>query len=86
MGNNSVIQYWYIFWIIEAIVSISIVGVFAVICRWVFSLLGSYRGKRRSFKHAIVRWFSTLRPYRSPRVSDSKAVNPTPNNTTKRSG
>jgi hypothetical protein len=86
MGNDSVGQCWYIFWIIEAIVGISIVGALTVVCRSVFNLLGLNRRKLHSFKRSLVRSLGTLRRYLSPYVSDSKAVNLAPNNTTKRSG
>jgi hypothetical protein len=83
MGNDSVEQFWYIFWFIKALISLCFLGAVTLICTAVFGLIRSKRAKRRSFKQSIVRSLGTLRPYRSFDASEPKAVNFRPN-TTKR--
>jgi hypothetical protein len=86
MGDDSVEQFWYIVWLIKAIVLLSFFGAVTLICTSVVGLIRSKRAKRRSFKQSIVRSLGTLRSYRNFDASESKAVNLCPNNTTKRIG
>ena len=86
MGVDSLEQFWYIFWLIKAIVSLCFFGAVTLICTSVFGLIRSKRAKRRSFKQSIVRSLGTLRSYRNFDASESHAVNLCSNNTTKRIG
>ena len=86
MGDDSVEQFWYIFWFIKAIVSLGFLGAVTLICTSLFGLIRSKRAKRRSFEPSPVHSLGTLRPYRNFDASESKAVSLSPNNTAKRIG
>lgn len=81
MGGDSVEQFWYIFWLIKAIISLGFVGAIILVCTSVFGLIHSKRAKPVSFKHTSVHSLGALRSYRTFDASESKAVN-----TTKRIG
>ena len=86
MWDDCVEQFWYIFWLIKAIVSFCFFGVVTLICTWVFGFIRSKPAKPRSFKQSIVRSLGGLRCDRNFDASESKAVTLCPNNTSKRIG
>jgi hypothetical protein len=81
MGGDSLEQFWYIFWLIKAIVSLGFVGAVILVCTSAFGLIRSKRAKPLSFKHPSMHSLGSLRSYRTFDASESKAVN-----TTKRIG
>lgn len=75
MGDDSVEQYWYIFWLINAIIAVGFFGAVTLICTSIFGLIRSRRAQRGSFKQSIVRSLGTLRSHRNFDASESKPSN-----------
>lgn len=86
MGDNSVEQFWYVFWLIKAIIALGFLGAVTLICTSIFGLIRSKRAQRRSFKQPIVHSLGAVQSYLNFDASECKAVNLRPNNTTKRIG
>lgn len=78
MGDDSVEQFWYIFWLIEVIVSLGFVGAVILISTSVLGLIRSKRAKWNSFKRSIARLLGALRSHRKFDASESKTLNPRP--------
>ena len=75
MGDDSVEQYWYILWLIKAIIALGFFGAVTLICTSIFGLIRSKRAKRGSFKQSIMRSLGTLRSYRNFDASECKPIN-----------
>jgi hypothetical protein len=65
MGDESVEQSWYAFWLIKAIVSLSFFGVVTLICIWVLQRVRSKRATRRTVTNSIVHLLGALRSFRN---------------------
>jgi hypothetical protein len=78
MGDDSVEQLWYIFWLIKAIIALGFFGAVTLICTSAFGVLRSKRAKRRSSKHPSVHSLRTLPPLRSFDVSQFKPIDRSP--------
>ena len=78
MGDDSVQQLWYIFWLIKATFALGFFGAMTLICRSAFGLLRSKRAKPRSFKRPIVRSLGTPGFPQSFDASQFKAIDRTP--------
>jgi hypothetical protein len=86
MGDDSVEQFWYILWLIKAIIALGFFGAVTLICTSAFGLLRSKRTKRRSFEQPIVRLLGTPPPLRSFDASQFKAIDRSPVEKKKRIG
>ena len=75
MGDDSMERYWYIFWLIKAIIALGFFGALTLICTSIFGLIRSKRAKRGSFKQSIMRSLGTLRSYRNFDASECKPSN-----------
>jgi hypothetical protein len=86
MGGESIEELWYGFWLIKAIVSLSVLWAVALLCKWVLRCIPWNRVKRRSDKHSMVHSLGTLRPPRNFDASESKAADLDPDDMKRRIG
>jgi len=52
-------ELWYGFWLIKAVVSLSVLWAVGLLCKWVLRCIPWNRVKRRSTKHSIVHLLGT---------------------------
>jgi hypothetical protein len=74
MGTENIEELWYGFWLIRAVVSLSVLWVVALLSRWVLRCIPWNRVKRRSTKHSMVHSLGTGQPPRNFNASESKAA------------
>ena len=86
MWDDSVEQFWYIFWLMKAILSLCFFAAVILICTSVFGLIRSKRVKRRSFKHPAVHPLGIPAPPRNFGASQSEAIGRIPSERKKRVG
>jgi hypothetical protein len=77
--DMNVEQLWYALWVIKGIVSLCVLWVAALICKWLLRRIPCNRANRRSVKHKMVHLVGAMPPPRNCGASEFKAVHHTPN-------
>ena len=86
MGDQNIEELWYGFWLIKAIVSLSVLWAVALLCKWVLRCIPWNRIKRRSTKPSMVHSLGTLQSSRNFNASGSKAADLDPGDMKRRIG
>ena len=74
MRGENIEELWYGFWLIKAVVSLSLLFVVVLLCKRFFRCIPWNRVKRRSAKRSMVHSLGILKPPRNFDASESKAA------------
>jgi hypothetical protein len=86
MGNENVELFWYVFCFIKAVIILFVFVAVGLLCKWLLCRIPRKGIKRRPVKHAVAHSLGTLRPPRNFDASQSKAIDRSLSERTKRFG
>ena len=78
MAGENIEELWYGFWLIKAIVSLSVLLAVALLCKWVLRSIPWDRIKWRSTKHSMEHPLGTRQPPRNFNAWESRFVDRNP--------
>jgi hypothetical protein len=79
MGGDNVERLWYGLCLIKAVVTLFVISVFVLLCKRLLRCIPWNRTKPCSTKHPMVHSLGTVQPPRNFGVSESNAVDHSPN-------